>query len=259
MLYEEALLPLEDVIARYTAKPDGSRLNALRKSNKLQSPMIHAKKTVNGEGDGSLLNSNNEAEIKTKLEDKLVNGHADNENNMNLEKEAKAAQNDSSSECHSEIVDDKKVGHKHSNSKDTDISSSDMKDPSPSGTNGSSGDVSDNKNQVSSESCNSAVSTTAGSTSNAGGSSDVSTTVQSGESDAAKSSATVSTTADSTAPTSVSTTVDSASDNVDSSSSKDSSSEVSASSTSKAEVRKSMLPFSNIWLLIKMHKIFQYW
>ena len=81
-------MPLEELLERYGGP---SQKSVLRKTDKFQSPIVKAKKEHNAQGDeegGNDCDSVHPTDnIKTKLENKLVNGHSDNENNENIEKE----------------------------------------------------------------------------------------------------------------------------------------------------------------------------
>ena len=92
-LYEEATMPLEQLLERYGYAPGAKKPLALaRKDEKFQSPAIRAKKDTGKDTDNA--DSNEASSTKTsdegivmKLDTKLLNGHSENENNANLEKE----------------------------------------------------------------------------------------------------------------------------------------------------------------------------
>ncbi|KAL3869304.1 hypothetical protein ACJMK2_041998 [Sinanodonta woodiana] len=104
MLRAEADMPLEELLAHYegmTGLPPKAK-NLLRNKSKVSSPIIRAKKPkflkdaegndVDGEEEEDNDDENNSAEtIVTRIDEKLANGHADNENNLNTEKEIHAS------------------------------------------------------------------------------------------------------------------------------------------------------------------------
>ncbi len=87
-LYEEATMPLEQLLERYgygANKP----YTHLQKDPKFQSPVIRAKtenENANTEASASTKGACGD-EVAVNLDSQLVNGHSENENNANLEKE----------------------------------------------------------------------------------------------------------------------------------------------------------------------------
>ena len=92
-LYEEATMPLEQLLERYGYTPGAKKPLALaRKDEKFQSPAIRAKKHTDKDTDNADSNEASSTKmpdegIVMKLDTKLLNGHSENENNANLEKE----------------------------------------------------------------------------------------------------------------------------------------------------------------------------
>lgn len=90
-LVEESCMPLQSLLQRYGGAANNP-VSKLRngKSNKFQSPVLRPKKggQANGSGDAS---ENGDDAVKMSLESKMTNGHSENENNENAEKEAKMA------------------------------------------------------------------------------------------------------------------------------------------------------------------------
>ena len=103
ILRAEADMPIEDLMARYDGGIPVSQVQKLKtKDEKFLSPIIHGKRPSFQQEDQ---NTNNSAaglttdSIVARLEDKLVsNGHADNENNLNAEKELRDAESTSGSD-----------------------------------------------------------------------------------------------------------------------------------------------------------------
>ncbi|XP_046346466.1 protein phosphatase 1G-like [Haliotis rufescens] len=120
LLRQEANMPLDELLSKYeTAPPGAGPLRDIRKQQgeKVLSPSIRPKKKIFGDeteeadssvrsgqllgdGDSRENNANNSSEdsnvnnssvsrcpMSANIEDKLINGHADNENNLNKEKE----------------------------------------------------------------------------------------------------------------------------------------------------------------------------
>ncbi|KAK6180155.1 hypothetical protein SNE40_012355 [Patella caerulea] len=103
MLRAEANMPLDQLLSNYEHLPPGATTRNLRKNEQFCSPMIRSKKVVfdnSEDGPGGSSSSvqdgvsssdscnNNASSIVLSLDEKLLtNGHADNENNLNKEKE----------------------------------------------------------------------------------------------------------------------------------------------------------------------------
>ncbi|CAH1773594.1 unnamed protein product [Owenia fusiformis] len=95
-LVEEATMPIEDLLAKYGTDGPPSKVDAIKEKPDVLSPMLKGKKgvgkkskkcTSNGNSvNGNSVNGNGD-EIKINLDAQLANGHADNENNQNIEKE----------------------------------------------------------------------------------------------------------------------------------------------------------------------------
>lgn len=99
LLRQEADMPIEELMAQYDRPPElksfSSELKNLRKKKQIQSPIICSKRPMFGQGDaddevkdtippdGSVIPLRATADIQ----EKLANGHAENENNLNREKE----------------------------------------------------------------------------------------------------------------------------------------------------------------------------
>ncbi|OWF55553.1 probable protein phosphatase CG10417 [Mizuhopecten yessoensis] len=96
MLRQEAEMPIEELMAQYEGAGMPEEIKNLRKKKQINSPMIRAKKQYFGQGDekdedlkdnvpleGSVIPLRATANIQ----EKLANGHAENENNLNREKE----------------------------------------------------------------------------------------------------------------------------------------------------------------------------
>ena len=80
MLFEEADMPLEKLLERYTSAGSGRQLNKLRQNAKLQSPAIRAKKESSS--DESDARTNN-GDVKLKLEKELlVNGKKEKDSEL---------------------------------------------------------------------------------------------------------------------------------------------------------------------------------
>ncbi|XP_060085955.1 probable protein phosphatase CG10417 [Ylistrum balloti] len=98
MLRQEADMPIEELMAQYEGGVGTpSEIKNLRKKKQINSPMIRAKRPMFGQGDDS-----EESDVKDNgplegsviplratadIQEKLANGHAENENNLNREKE----------------------------------------------------------------------------------------------------------------------------------------------------------------------------
>ena len=79
-------MPIEDLVAQYeTGESIQPRTRILRKKVQVNSPVIKPRKlpfpTV---GDKEIMDSNENANTEEKLDDKITNGHAENENNINF-------------------------------------------------------------------------------------------------------------------------------------------------------------------------------
>ena len=109
LLRAEADIPIEELVAKYG---DGMTSVPARKfmkdsNEKFLSPMIKAKRTgaQTDDNECEVADKNNSASssgladsLVTRLGDKLANGHADNENNLNTEKELREAESVNSNE-----------------------------------------------------------------------------------------------------------------------------------------------------------------
>lgn len=97
MLRQEADMPIEELMAQYEGAGTPAEIKNLRKKKQINSPMIRAKRPMFGQGD-----EEEESDIKDNvpldgsviplratadIQEKLANGHAENENNLNREKE----------------------------------------------------------------------------------------------------------------------------------------------------------------------------
>lgn len=81
-------MPIEDLMAQYeTGESIQPRTRILRKKVQVNSPVIKPKK-LPFPRDTEIVDSNENANTEEKLDDKITNGHAENENNINLEKES---------------------------------------------------------------------------------------------------------------------------------------------------------------------------
>lgn len=105
MLREEAVMPLSELLAKYdgvSVLPPGTK-DRLKKEN-IHSPALRAKLSSssieNGSGDASVSRQiAKDDDIVKCLDQNLANGHADNENNLNTEKEINAIANKTSFIC----------------------------------------------------------------------------------------------------------------------------------------------------------------
>lgn len=90
LLRQEADMPIEDLMAQYeTGESIQPRTRILRKKVQVNSPVIKPKKLpFPNVRDTEIMDSNENANTEEKLDDKITNGHAENENNINLEKES---------------------------------------------------------------------------------------------------------------------------------------------------------------------------
>ena len=94
-LYEEATMPLQEVLERYK----GPLANLSKKGGKdCLSPAIHAKQDKpplrdegSGQAKGSSEGGSEDCQVKLSF-GKLINGHSDNENNENIEREIRVRQ-----------------------------------------------------------------------------------------------------------------------------------------------------------------------
>ena len=80
MLFEEADMPLEKLLERYTSAGSGRQLNKLRQSAKLQSPAIRAKKESSTDESDERTNN---GDVKLKLDKELlVNGKKEKDSEL---------------------------------------------------------------------------------------------------------------------------------------------------------------------------------
>ena len=85
-------MPLDQLLERYGYAPGAKKAAALGKDQKFQSPAIRAKsdsnkETVNADSNEASSSKASGDGVAMKLDTKLLNGHSENENNANLEKE----------------------------------------------------------------------------------------------------------------------------------------------------------------------------
>lgn len=88
LLRQEADMPIEELMAKYESEDSAQpRTRILRKKTQVNSPVIKPKKLPFPQNASKQdIETNENSEVK--LEDKISNGHAENENNINLEKES---------------------------------------------------------------------------------------------------------------------------------------------------------------------------
>lgn len=95
LLRLEADMPIEELMAKYeTGDSVQPRTRILRKKPQVNSPVIKPKR-LPFPTESSDANENANTELK--LDEKVTNGHAENENNINLEKESQMSSSSSSS------------------------------------------------------------------------------------------------------------------------------------------------------------------
>ena len=103
LLKAEADIPIEELVAKYGEGPTSLAARKFRKDKdeKFLSPMIKAKQSqkkgaTSSKDDEENVNNSNSGvtadPLVTRLDDKLANGHADNDNNLNTEKELREAE-----------------------------------------------------------------------------------------------------------------------------------------------------------------------
>ena len=110
LLKAEADIPIEELVAKYGDGMTSIPARKFKKDNKDEkflSPMIKAKQqkgaTTSKDAEENINNSNSSEKnntsssgvvdpLVTRLDDKLANGHADNDNNLNTEKELREAE-----------------------------------------------------------------------------------------------------------------------------------------------------------------------
>ena len=109
LLRAEADIPIEELVAKYGDGMTSIPARKFKKDEKFLSPMIRPKRATEGakiSNEDNVNNSNScdkndnasascsglADSLVTRLEDKLANGHADNENNLNTEKELREAE-----------------------------------------------------------------------------------------------------------------------------------------------------------------------
>ena len=92
LLRQEADMPIEELMAKYEygETPQQPRARLLRKKgHATNSPVIKPKKmSFPSDAGEEATDSNKNANLDVNLEEKISNGHAENENNLNLEKES---------------------------------------------------------------------------------------------------------------------------------------------------------------------------
>lgn len=97
LLRQEADMPIEELMAKYEGEDSAQpRTRILRKKTQVNSPVIKPRKFPFPQNASEQdIDTNENSEVK--LEDKISNGHAENENNINLEKESQMSSSLSSS------------------------------------------------------------------------------------------------------------------------------------------------------------------
>lgn len=90
-------MPIEELMAKYEGEDSAQpRTRILRKKTQINSPVIKPRKFPFPQNASEQdIDTNENSEVK--LEDKISNGHAENENNINLEKESQMSSSLSSS------------------------------------------------------------------------------------------------------------------------------------------------------------------
>ncbi|XP_033736632.1 probable protein phosphatase CG10417 isoform X2 [Pecten maximus] len=97
MLRQEADMPIEELMAQYEGGASTpAEIKNLRKKKHINSPMIRSKRPMLGQGDDEDSDVKDNVQLEgsviplratADIQEKLANGHAENENNLNREKE----------------------------------------------------------------------------------------------------------------------------------------------------------------------------